>query len=435
VDAGVKEPKPKRHEQTFGNGMKEEFDYHEGTVVFEVPLVVTGDAKPGEAKFTLAVHHMLCTESFCLQETDIEVSGRAAIVGGGAAPPPPDEPKKPDLAPAPAGDSSFLGMLGFAFLGGLLLNVMPCVLPVLSLKLFSLVGQKNVTPGGRKVAALAYGAGVLLCLNAFALAVVVLRALGSQVGWGFQFQSPGFVVALTTLIFLFALSLLGVFQLPALGSQVAAQASRKHGWTGHLVTGLFVTLVATPCSAPFLGTGLGFALTLPGWGVFLFMSAAGFGLALPFLVVGFVPALFRFLPRPGPWVEPFERIMGFILVATSVWLMDTIATLTGTAGLIGFLAFLTAASFGAWVFGKWGSEVATPRARWLSLAFALALAVVAGKLFLVTKVAEAGPGVVAFRTEGLVYDAHIPWQPFSEENVALLRARKKPGFIDFTADW
>jgi thiol:disulfide interchange protein DsbD len=255
------------------------------------------------------------------------------------------------------------------------------------------------------------------------------------VGWGFQFQAPGFVIALTTLIFLFALSLLGVFQLPALGSQVAAQASRKHGWTGHLVTGLFVTLVATPCSAPFLGTGLGFALTLPGWGVFLFMSAAAFGLALPFLVVGFVPALFRFLPKPGPWIEPFERIMGFILVATAVWLMDTIATLTGTAGLVGYLAFLTAASFGAWAFGKWGSETATPRARLLSIAFALALTVAAGKLFLVTKIAEGPAGGTAFRTEGLEYDKRIPWQPFSEDNVALLRKAMKPGFIDFTADW
>ena len=440
VDAGVKEPKPLRHEETYENGVKEEFDYHEGTVVFEVPLLVTGDAKAGPAKFTLSVHHMMCTLTMCLEEKELEIEGALKILEGGIATPP-VEPKKadpvagPGKAPAPAVAPSFMAMLGLAFVGGLLLNVMPCVLPVLTLKLFSLVGQKNVSSGARRAAALAYTGGVLLCLNSLALAVVVLRSLGNQVGWGFQFQSPGFVIALTTLIFVFALSLLGVFEVPSMGGNVASEASRKHGWVGHMMTGLFVTIVATPCSAPFLGTGLGFALTLPGWGVFLFMSAAGLGLALPFLVIGFVPALFKFMPKPGAWLEPFERIMGFILLATAVWLMDTIATLTGSAGLIGYLSFLTAVAFGAWIFGKWGSDVAPPRSRLLSIGFAVVLAVVAGKLLLVTKVSEASAGETAFKTSGLEYAKHLPWQPFNEENVAAIRKAGKVGFIDFTADW
>lgn len=440
VAEGVKEPEPKLHRETYENGTVEEYLFHEGTATFEVPLVLTEAATPGAAAFKVSVKHMLCTMSVCLEEREIEFEGKVTVLEGGTAPPP-VEPKKPGPGAGPAppagppADASFLGMLGLAFLGGLLLNIMPCVLPVLTLKLFSIVEQKHVTPGARRAAALAYGTGVLLCLNAFALAVVVLRSLGSQVGWGFQFQSPGFVIGLTTVIFVFALSLLGVFEVPQMGAGVASQAGRKQGWVGHLMTGLFVTVIATPCSAPFLGTGLGFALTLPGWGVFLFMSAAGLGLALPFLVIGFVPALFRFLPKPGPWIEPFQKIMGFGLVATAVWLMDTIATLTGTSGVIGYLAFLTAVSFGAWMYGKWGTEVSTPRARWLSITAALAISIGAGKLFLVTKIVEAGTAAAAFRTEGLQYQPHLPWQPFSEENVAAIRAARKPGFIDFTADW
>ena len=211
--------------------MVEEYDIHEGTATFAVPLVVTEGAKPGPVKFTLALHHMLCTMSTCLEEGDIAIQGEVTILEGGTAPPP-VEPKKPDPAakpPAPAADASFMAMLGLAFLGGLLLNVMPCVLPVLTLKLFSLVGQKNLAAGSRRSAALAYTAGVLVCLNAFALAVVVLRYLGTQVGWGFQFQSPGFVIALTTIIFVFALSLLGVFEIPAMGMGIASQATRQHG--------------------------------------------------------------------------------------------------------------------------------------------------------------------------------------------------------------
>jgi thiol:disulfide interchange protein len=441
VGPGVKEPVPVHHYTWYTSTESvEEFDYHVGTVTFEVPLEVAADAKPGDVAFRLSVHVMMCTESMCLPESDTMLSGTVKVLEGEAVPPAVD-PKKPvpvvdpGPKPAPPADKSFMAMLGLAFLGGLLLNVMPCVLPVLTLKLFGLVGQKNVTPGARRAGSLAYAAGVLLCLNGLALAVVILRSLGNQVGWGFQFQSPGFVIALTTLIFVFALSLLGVFEVPAMGTRVASTASRQHGWVGHLMTGLFVTIVATPCSAPFLGTGLGFALTLPAWGVFLFMSAAGLGLALPFLTIGFIPALFRFLPKPGPWLEPFERVMGFLLIATAVWLLDTIATLTGPSGVIGFLAFLTAVSFGAWVFGKWGSEVETPRSRLLSISFAVILSVVAGKMFLVTKVAEVQAGETAFRTEGLEYGKKLPWQPFNEENVAALRSRRKPGFIDFTADW
>ena len=325
-------------------------------------------------------------------------------------------------------------MLVLAFIGGLILNVMPCVLPVLTLKLFSLVKQKDITTGERHLAAIAYTAGGLLCLNCFALAVVLLQSFGNQVGWGFQFQEPMFVIVLATIVFVFALSLLGVFELPTPGG--GGSGSTGKGWMGHLVSGFFVTLIATPCSAPFLGSALGFAFTLPAWGIFLFFSVAALGLASPFLLIGFVPALLRFLPRPGPWVDVFKKIMGFALIATSVWLMDVIASLTGQAGLVGFLAFLTFASVAAWIFGKWGNPVASAKSKWASLAVAVLLVFGGGKWWLVTEVAaEPDPAAQVFRTEGFDFSGKIPWQPFSNENVEKVRQAGKPGFIDFTADW
>ncbi len=416
VSGKVAEPKAKVHP---AQGAEPEYDYHDGKVAFTVPFRLKPGLRPGPLEVKGQIDYMICNPITCVP-ADVPASFSLTVLEG----------------QAPTADASFLTMLGLAFLGGLLLNVMPCVLPVLTIKLFSIVEQKDVTSGARHGAALAYTAGVLLCLNAFALAVVVLRSLGSQVGWGFQFQEPAFVIALTTIIFVFALSLVGVFEVPALGTGVAAKAGRKQGAAGHLVTGLFVTLVATPCSAPFLGTGLGFAFTLSGWGVFLFFSAAGLGLALPFLVIGFVPVLFRFLPKPGPWLEVFKKVMGFTLLATAVWLIDSIGSLTGQAGVIGFLAFLTAVSIGAWIYGTWGSQGSSTRSRIVSVAAAAALAVLGGKFFLVTQVEEAKPeSSSGFRTEGLDFSGRIPWQPFSNENVAALRRLKKPAFIDFTADW
>src|SRR5687767_1766388 len=256
-----------------------------------------------------------------------------------------------------------------------------------------------MTPAARRGAAMSYTAGVLACLLAIAFGLIAIRSLGKRVGWGFQFQEPAFVIGLATLIFVFALSLLGVFTIPALATGAASQAGRKHGWQGHLGTGFFVTLVATPCSAPLLGTAMGYALTLPSWGIVLFFSVVGLGLASPFLLVGFVPALVKFLPKPGPWVEILERVMGFGLLVVVVWLADTLGSLTGQRGMTGFLAFLTAVALGAWILGKWGSEVASVRARIVSLVVALALAVGAGRSFLVAKIETPKTETAGLKTE------------------------------------
>jgi len=339
----------------------------------------------------------------------------------------------PVAPPAPE-DQSFGFMLLMAFLGGVLLNIMPCVLPVLSLKIYSLVEHSDAGVGERKKAGIGYTIGVLLSFLALGGIVIVMRSvLGLQVGWGYQFQAPEYVVALATIVYVFGLSLFGIFEVPAFGASQMSSAQNKEGMMGHILTGAFATLLATPCSAPFLGTGMGFAFTLPSWGILLFFGAAGFGLAAPFLMVAYVPAFAKFLPKPGAWMETFKQFMGFTLMATTVWLVDVLAAQTGAAGAVGFMAFLFFVSMGCWVLGRWGGPIATDKAKLFSLMVAIGLTVLGGWRFLVTDFAE--PAVVEtgeVRLE-LDFSEEVPWQPFTEERVAALAGH--PVFIDFTADW
>ena len=365
----------------------------------------------------------------------------AAVVGGAAA----DgavqlaasdgavaEPVPSAGAPA-AAEASLLWMLLLAFLGGMLLNIMPCVLPVLTMKLYSLVEQGDITPAKRRVAGYAYSAGIVASFLALASAVVIMKAaLGQDVLWGFQFQYPPYVAALATLVFAFGLSLFGVFEVPALGANQAAEASARDGVVGYFLTGVFATLLATPCSAPFLGTGMGFAFSLPTAGILLFFGVAGLGLAFPFLLIAVVPALYRFMPRPGAWMETFKHVMGFSLMATTVWLIDVLAGQVGRDGATGFLAFLFFVSVAAWMLGRFGSPLEEPRRQVIVLGLSALVAVGAGVKFLDLEFAEA---VAATTSENCDVDFsdHIPWQPFSEAQVDKFAGM--PIFIDFTADW
>jgi thiol:disulfide interchange protein/DsbC/DsbD-like thiol-disulfide interchange protein len=336
-------------------------------------------------------------------------------------------------APAAAGETSFLWMLLLAFFGGMLLNVMPCVLPVLTMKLYSLVAQVDITPAKRRVAGYAYSAGIVASFLALAAAVVIMKtALGQDVLWGFQFQYPPYVAALATIVFAFGLSLFGVFEVPAFGANQAAQASNKDGAFGYFLTGVFATLLATPCSAPFLGTGMGFAFSLPTAGILLFFGVAGFGLAFPFLLIAVVPALYRFMPRPGAWMETFKHVMGFSLIATTLWLVDVLAGQVGRDGATGFLAFLFFVSLGGWMVGRFGSPLEEIRRQVVVLGLAIVVMAGGGWKFLELDFAET---TVAAATDDcdVEFTDEIPWQPFSEAQVKKLSGT--PLFIDFTADW
>ena len=339
-------------------------------------------------------------------------------------------------APAPAEASSPALYVLLAFFGGALLNIMPCVLPVLTLKLYSLVGNREASAAVHRKAGLAYTGGILVSFAVLAAAVAVLKgAFGLSVGWGFQFQYPGYVAALALTVFVFGLSLFGVFEIPAVGANQAAEASQKDGIAGYFLTGVFTTLLATPCSAPFLGTAMGFAFGLPAWGVFAFFLVAGLGLASPFLVIAFAPVLIRFLPRPGPWMETFKHLMGFSLMATLVWLLTVMGAHVGLDGLGGFLGFLVVVAVGAWAFGRFGGPTEGIGRQLAALAGAVALSVAGWFLLVDLAPSPVGASAAVEASDGpLDFADSVPWQPFDEARIAA-SAGQQAIFIDFTADW
>lgn len=349
-----------------------------------------------------------------------------------AAPEPP-----PDVPVAVASGPSSLGLLVWnlflAFVGGLILNVMPCVLPVLTLKLYGLVDQGGVTPAERRAHGLAYTGGVLVSFWVLAAAIVVAKAtLGSGVGWGFQFQYPGYVAGLATVVFLFGLSLFGVFEIPALGMGTAHELGAKEGPGGAFFTGMFATLVATPCSAPFLGTATAFAFQAPTIELVAIFSMVGLGLASPFLLVAFVPGAYKVLPRPGAWMDTFKQLLGFTLIGTTVWLVGVLAAQVGEVRTTGFLAFLTVAALGAWIYGHFAGVAASWGRQGVALVAALAVGAVGWWSFVDLDFAESCAPEGELATE-LDWSRGIPWQDFSEPRIEQLRG--SPVFVDFTAEW
>ncbi len=351
-------------------------------------------------------------------------------------------------AASSGGVVGILTNLGMAFLGGLLLNIMPCVLPVLTLKLYSLVEQSDVTAAEQRTAGLAYTGGILASFWALAGSILVLKLVfGQSVAWGFQFQYPPYVAGLAVVVFAFSLSLFGVFEIPAMGVSTASAAGAKEGPVGYFFTGVFATLLATPCSAPFLGTAIGFALGSSAPMLLGIFTMVGAGLAAPFLLIAFVPAAYKLLPRPGAWMETFKQLLGFSLVATAVWLVSVLAAQIGMDRVIQFLVVLMFVSAGCWVFGHFGGVAASGRRQFAAAVAGLLVAclgawglpggpTIAGlemSGYLDLRFAE--PAVVDDgRVEtDLDFTEHIPWQPFSEDRLAQLDGQ--PVFVDFTAEW
>lgn len=357
-----------------------------------------------------------------------------ATVGGAGAPP--TVAAVTPTAPPPA-DLSLLPLyLGMAFLGGLLLNIMPCVLPVLTLKVYGLVEDQELAPRDRRNAGLAYTGGVIASFWVLAAVVLVLQQSIGGVGWGFQFQYPGYVAALGAIVFAFGLSMFGVFEIPAIGADQAGTAAAREGLSGHFLTGAFATLLGTPCSAPFLGPAVGFAFALPMWALFLFFTVIGLGLAFPFLLVAAIPATARVMPQPGPWMITFKNLMGFTLIGTTVWLVDVLGSQTSPDAVTGYLAFLATVGFASWLFGHYGGLAESAGRQVAAMGAALGFTV-GGWLTFVDLEAAAAPdcGPVAAKTEGLDFSAEIPWQRFSDATVAELRGKDQAMFVDFTAEW
>jgi thiol:disulfide interchange protein DsbD len=337
----------------------------------------------------------------------------------------------PDLTTASATGSGVISLwqaLLFAFLGGIILNLMPCVLPVLSLKIMGFVNQAQEEGRSPLAHGLVFTLGVLVSFWSLVGLLLGLQAGGQQLGWGFQLQSPVFLIVLSTFMFLFGLNMLGVFEIGT--SLTRVNTSRlTGGWGGSFFSGVLATVVATPCTAPFMGSALGFSLTQPPHISLLIFTFLGLGMAAPYLVLSASPALLRFVPKPGPWMETLKQVMGFLLLGTVVWLMWVLGVQAGTHAVTALAGALLLISIGAWVIGRWGSLSAAASRR--TVAYLVAILLIAGGVATaVLGVRMGSPSVSETARQG-----SIAWQPFSPEKLAELRAADKPVFIDFTAAW
>ncbi|MFY0563000.1 protein-disulfide reductase DsbD family protein [Archangium lansingense] len=337
-----------------------------------------------------------------------------------------DAPKPAVVAPAGAAESSLsLGLvLLFAFLGGALLNLMPCVFPVLALKAYGFTRTVHAEQGKVGLHALAYAGGIVGSLMVLAGVVLALRAGGSSVGWGFQFQEPLFVAAVAAVLVAFALNLFGVFHVGTDGTALVEKVDSSHGFSRSAGEGVLAVVLATPCSAPLLGTAVGFALAAGPLTVLATFFMLGLGLALPFCLLVLVPGLRKFLPKPGAWMERGKQLLGFALLGTTVWLVWVMGGLTGVDGMARLLAFLAVVGLGAWLYGL--VQGASGGRKAAGVAAVVAVLVVGGVFSL--RFEETGPAV---RKSSMVAEA----QPWDEAAVAAALKAGQPVFIDFTADW
>ena len=390
--------------------------WKDGTWTARVPL----DPQRSESPTTMPV--VLTSAG---QQAGLQVTAAVTTAWPAAAPAPAALPSLGDAqvsTPVPPADVGLLLALLLALAGGALLNLMPCVFPILSLKVLGFAGHANdrkaLLAGG-----LAYTAGVVLSFVALAALLLALRAGGEQLGWGFQLQSPAVVAVLAALFTLIGLNLAGLFEFGSVlpGSWAAARA--QHPVVDSFLTGVLAVAVASPCTAPFMGASLGAALALPAWQGLAVFAALGLGMALPYLAASAWPAIARLLPKPGVWMAHFKTLMAFPMFATVVWLVWVLGVQVGVDGVAALLAVLLALSFVAWALG---SPTLGPRARSGFGAAAVMLMIAA--------LVWAAP---ALRQEAAAQAPALgdTWQPWSPERVAQAQAAGQPVFVDFTAAW
>ena len=398
------------------------FFSEDGVIASDLPQTVASDGKGGFA-LTLPVSPdgpknpkrlvgvLTSTQGWrtdgSLPGLRIDAAFGAAPAGGGTA----------GEAPPPAG--GFIGTLALAFVGGLILNLMPCVFPVLGIKILGFVNQAGADRRKVTLHGLVFTAGVVLSFWVLAGILAVLRAGGSQLGWGFQLQSPAFVFGLAAAMLAFALNMSGVFEFGLTATGIGSQLQSKSGLVGSFLTGALATVAATPCAAPFLAPALGAALALSTAESFAIFTVIAIGLSSPYLVLSAFPSAVKVLPRPGAWMETFKQAMAFPLYATVAYLVWVLAGQVPESAFLSVLLGLVLVAMGVWFYGRWNAPGASPgRARFGMLACLVLLALGAW----------AGWPTPVTATD-------IVWEKWSPESVEKLRSENRIVYVDFTARW
>ncbi|MFP6905918.1 MAG: protein-disulfide reductase DsbD domain-containing protein [Verrucomicrobiota bacterium] len=387
---------------------------------------------------------------------------RAGEPGPVDAPPTPKPAPVPEAAAGPAADSGgveaaiaemvswgvvdiggaerkkrgFFMIMVFALLGGVILNVMPCVFPVIGIKIMGFVKQAGEDHALVKKHGLVFAAGVIVSLWVLVAVLLAVRAAGEQAGWGFQLQSPAFLAFMIALLFVFGLSMAGVFEVGMSMTGVGGELQHKQGYSGSFFSGILVVLVATPCTGPFMGPAIAYALGQPPLNTFIIFTALAVGVALPYVVLSFIPALVNKLPRPGAWMETFKQLMSFPLFATAIWLLGVYGKITGQRGMFWMLFGLLALAIGAWIYGRYATPATKAGKRRLGQVAALAMLGTYGWVAHSSGQMEPDPRTLA-GANGVPMEKHfgVDWELFSPERMVQHRKKKRRVFIDFTADW
>jgi thiol:disulfide interchange protein DsbD len=367
----------------------------------------------------------------------LEIAASLAA-GTGAAPAPHAQfvPIAPGAAQtstpkAAAADEMGIGaLLLFAILGGLVLNLMPCVFPVLSIKAIGLVEQAKKHPAAVRAKGLMFAAGVISSMLVLAAALLALRAGGEEIGWGFQLQSPLFVTLMAYLLLAVGLNLSGVFEVGGGLAGIGDGLTRGDSYHAAFFTGVLTTLVATPCTAPFMAAAVGAALTQSPFIALCIFTALGFGLALPYLLLSFAPVLRRALPKPGAWMDTLKQIFAFPMYASAAWLLWVLAQQTAVLGLGAALAGAILIGLAAWAYQK--SKTSAQTGKIVAVATACAAIVIA--IALPVRIARTETPAPAAARSGAASEAD-GWVPYDADRLAALQAAGKPVLVNFTASW
>lgn len=311
-----------------------------------------------------------------------------------------------------------------AFLGGILLNLMPCVFPVLFIKGLALVQSATEERKRLRARGLMYTLGILVSFWSIVAALLLLRAGGSHIGWGFQFQSPSFVSCIALLLFFLGLSLAGQFEIGLSLTSAGGALAQKSGYAGSFFTGVLATVVATPCTAPLMGVAIGYALAQPTVVTFIIFTALALGLALPYVLLTLQPAWTRILPRPGPWMEILKQATAIPIFGTVIWLVWVFSQAAGGNAAIFLLTGFLLAAIAGWALGRWPARTASTIVAILLFIAALWLPIAAARRF------RAAPSATNARVAG-----SLLWEPYSAQMLAEDRAQGKAVFVDFTAAW
>jgi thiol:disulfide interchange protein/DsbC/DsbD-like thiol-disulfide interchange protein len=414
------------------------FPYDEGGIEYATPQTMTRSREALELSMKIGYQPpkagrirgvLVATEKNGAQTDSVPIEIAADFSGAGA-----DQVKSgPRFAPLAKTNQeperSLPTLLLFAVLGGLILNLMPCVFPVLSIKALSVMQHAQKHPAAVRAKGLVFAAGVIVSMLCLAGVLLALRAGGEQLGWGFQLQSPLFVTLLVYLLLAVGLNLSGVFEVGGGLAGVGDNLTQGDSYSASFFTGVLATLVATPCSAPFMAPAVGAALTQAPFNALCIFAALGVGISLPFVLLSFAPGMRRVLPKPGAWMDTLKQVFAFPVYATAAWLLWVVAQETSPFGLGAALAGSILIALAAWSFQKSRSTAGGGKVTVIATAvISLLLALVLPVRF--ADVAAAAPGATTQARPGV-----DEWQPYSAAKVAELNAAGRPLLVNFTASW